>query len=117
MSEVLGKFGISETASKRILHLREIERSQNNKEDAMLRVLVYSGGCSGFKYHLEMTNTVEDGDVVISSEGKNLVVIDQITLDMIQGGMIDFVDEVSGSYFRIKNPSAKSSCGCGNSFS
>ena len=117
MSEVIEKFGISETAAKRIFHLREIEKSENNKEDAMLRVLVYSGGCSGFKYHLEMTNTVEDGDVVVSSYGEKLVVIDQITLDMIQGGMLDFVDEVSGSYFRIKNPSAKSSCGCGNSFS
>lgn len=111
-------FNLSKKAAERIRLLQEMEEKESGISGKMLRILVYSGGCSGFKYHLEMTNESEDGDVVIADDlGKSLAVIDQITLEMINGGTLDFVDEISGSYFRVKNPNAKTSCGCGNSFS
>ncbi|QED23349.1 HesB/IscA family protein [Candidatus Deianiraea vastatrix] len=116
MAENAEKFGLTESAKKRILHLQEMEKNSSGMENPILRIMVYSGGCAGFKYHLEMTNQVEEGDVVIASDGVNLAVLDIDTLEMLNGGTLDFVDEISGSYFRIKNPNAKQSCGCGNSF-
>ncbi len=111
-------FHIAKKAAERIRFLQEMELNDSKLENAMLRILVYSGGCKGFSYHLEMTGTSEEGDIVITDAfGKNIAVIDEITLEMINGGILDFVDEVSGSYFRIKNPNAQNSCGCGNSFS
>ena len=106
-------FGITSLAAERIMHLRRME----NTPSAMLRILIYAGGCSGFKYHLELTESVEADDQIISYDNKDLVVMDNQTLHMLQGGVLDFVDEVSGSYFKILNPNAQNSCGCGNSFS
>lgn len=105
-------FNISESA------LAQIQKLQSQEAPgSVLRLAVYSGGCSGFKYHLSMETQIEHDDTVIEVGGNKVMVLDMATLDMLQGGKIDFVDEVSGSYFKIQNPNAKSSCGCGNSFS
>jgi len=106
-------FTLSGRSIDRIKHLRNLE----NDQDMILRIAVYSGGCSGFKYHLAMTKEIEEGDMEIKHEGKSIAVLDEVTLEMLSGGALDFVDEISGSYFRIKNPNAEKSCGCGNSFS
>jgi len=81
-----------------------------------LRVTVSGGGCSGFQYGFNLDNQVQEDDVVLEQFGTRLVV-DQTSLELLNGAAIDFVQELVGSSFRITNPNAASTCGCGNSFS
>lgn len=80
-----------------------------------LRVSVSGGGCSGFQYGFTLDDTVLEDDVVIERDGVK-VVIDTTSLELLAGAEIDFVEELAGAAFRIRNPNATSSCGCGNSF-
>ena len=81
----------------------------------MLRISVSGGGCSGFQYGFTFDDAHNDGDLVIERDGA-VVVIDDVSLDLLTGSEIDFVEDLVGSSFAIRNPQAKSSCGCGNSF-
>jgi iron-sulfur cluster assembly accessory protein len=83
---------------------------------AMLRVSVEGGGCSGFQYRFDIDRTRAEGDVVISRDGA-MVLIDPVSLNYLAGSEIDFVDDLIGASFRVNNPQAKTSCGCGTSFS
>jgi iron-sulfur cluster assembly accessory protein len=83
---------------------------------SMLRVSVEGGGCSGFQYKFDVDRTRADDDLVIRREGAT-VLIDQISRGYLAGSEIDFVDDLIGAAFRINNPQAKASCGCGTSFS
>lgn len=91
--------------------------SEENKVGAGLRVFVQGGGCSGFQYGLMIDEGEGDAeaDQVIESHGVRLVV-DPISARYLRGAEVDFVDNVSGGGFTIKNPNAKSTCGCGSSF-
>ncbi len=80
-----------------------------------LRVAVEGGGCSGFQYRIELDDPAED-DLVIEKDGQR-VVIDPVSLPLLQGAVIDFSEELIGARFTIDNPNATSSCGCGTSFS
>lgn len=82
----------------------------------MLRVAVDGGGCSGFQYRFDLVSSVDEGDLSIEKNGA-CAVIDSVSLPLLLGSEIDFVDELSGAEFRVHNPNAKSSCGCGVSFS
>jgi iron-sulfur cluster assembly accessory protein len=82
----------------------------------MLRVAVEGGGCSGFKYIYDLTQTSAADDIVIERDGAK-VLIDPVSLEYLQGSMIDYVDDLIGSSFQIRNPQATASCGCGTSFS
>jgi iron-sulfur cluster assembly accessory protein len=82
----------------------------------MLRVAVDGGGCSGFQYRFELVDAVEDGDLLVERDGA-AAVVDEISLPLIKGSEIDFADELAAAEFRVRNPNAKSSCGCGVSFS
>jgi iron-sulfur cluster insertion protein len=82
----------------------------------MLRVAVDGGGCSGFQYRFELVDGPEDGDLVIQRDGA-AAVVDEVSLPLIKGSEIDFSDELAAAEFKVKNPNAKSSCGCGVSFS
>ena len=82
----------------------------------MLRVSVEGGGCSGFQYKFDMDRTRGDDDVVITRDGA-VVLVDQISLGYLAGSEIDFVDDLIGASFRVNNPQATASCGCGTSFS
>ena len=82
---------------------------------AMLRVSVAGGGCSGFQYIFDIDRERAPGDVVIERDGAT-VLIDETSLDLLEGSTIDFVDDLVGQSFRITNPNATSSCGCGTSF-
>ena len=82
----------------------------------MLRVSVEGGGCSGFQYRFAIDRAQADDDVVIRREGAT-VLIDQISVGYLAGSEIDFVDDLIGASFRINNPQATASCGCGTSFS
>jgi iron-sulfur cluster insertion protein len=103
---------LTENAARRIAVLR----SQENAENAFLRIAVSGGGCSGFQYGLSFDDQRNDDDFVFVRDGIG-VVIDEVSLDLLNGAEVDFVEDLMGASFQIKNPNAASSCGCGNSFS
>ena len=82
----------------------------------MLRVAVEGGGCSGFQYMFDLVDAAEDDDLRVERDGV-AALVDVVSLALLKGSEIDFVDELAGAEFRVRNPNAKSSCGCGVSFS
>jgi iron-sulfur cluster assembly accessory protein len=82
----------------------------------MLRVSVQGGGCSGFQYKFDVDRAQGDDDVTVVRDGVT-VLIDQVSLQYLAGSEIDFVDDLIGASFKVNNPKAKASCGCGTSFS
>ena len=82
----------------------------------MLRVAVDGGGCSGFQYHFDLVESADPDDVTVERDGA-AAVVDVISLVLLKGSEIDFADELAAAQFRVNNPNAKSSCGCGVSFS
>lgn len=106
-----GAVTISANAAKRIAFLMSREA-----EPSMMRVAVLGGGCSGFQYTFGFETAKNDDDLVIERDGAK-VLVDSTSLELLAGSEIDFVEEMVGSSFQIKNPNATSSCGCGNSFS
>jgi iron-sulfur cluster insertion protein len=103
---------LTENAARRIAMLKEQEKA----EDAFLRIAVSGGGCSGFQYGLSFDDQRNDDDFVFERGGV-AVVIDDVSLGLLDGAEIDFVEDLMGASFQIRNPNAASSCGCGNSFS
>ena len=101
---------VSERAAQRI---GEILRRE--PPGTMLRVSVEGGGCSGFQYKFDMEQAQAADDLVITRDGA-VVLIDQVSLGYLAGSEIDFVDDLIGASFKVKNPQAKASCGCGTSF-
>jgi iron-sulfur cluster assembly accessory protein len=102
---------VTERAARRIGEILRREPA-----GTMLRVSVEGGGCSGFQYKFDMDRAQAADDVVIQRDGAT-VLIDQISLGYLAGSEIDFVDDLIGASFRINNPKATASCGCGTSFS
>jgi iron-sulfur cluster insertion protein len=82
----------------------------------MLRVAVEGGGCSGFQYKFDLVDEAEPDDLKVERDGA-AALVDVVSLALIKGSEIDFADELAAAEFRVKNPNAKSSCGCGVSFS
>jgi iron-sulfur cluster insertion protein len=103
---------LTENAARRIALLK----LQENAEGAFLRLAVSGGGCSGFQYGFSFDKNIDDGDSVFERDGVALVV-DDVSLELLQGAEIDFVEDLIGASFQVRNPNAASSCGCGNSFS
>ena len=105
---------VTETAASKINELL----TEESKEGAGLRVFVQGGGCSGFQYGLMIDEGEGDAstDAVIETHGVKLLV-DPISARYLKGAEVDFVDNITGGGFTIKNPNAKSTCGCGSSFS
>ncbi len=83
---------------------------------AMLRVSVEGGGCSGFQYKFDLVKERADGDLALAADAAT-VLVDPMSLGLLAGAEIDFVDDLIGASFKIKNPNATASCGCGTSFS
>ncbi|MBO0662780.1 iron-sulfur cluster insertion protein ErpA [Jiella sp. MQZ9-1] len=81
-----------------------------------LRISVEGGGCSGFSYKYDLTEAREDDDLVIETDGAR-VLVDPVSLVYLEGSVVDFVDDLMGQSFQIRNPNAVASCGCGTSFS
>ena len=102
---------LSPAAAKRIQAIGAQEG-----RDVMLRVAVEGGGCSGFQYLFDLVDEVQADDVRIEHAGA-AALVDEMSLAFLKGSVIDFVDELAGAEFRVRNPNAKSSCGCGVSFS
>lgn len=85
-------------------------------QSLMLRVAVSGGGCSGFQYGFSLDDTRRADDSLFLRDGVG-VVVDEVSLELLRGSEVDFVEDLIGSYFAIKNPNATSTCGCGSSFS
>ena len=83
---------------------------------AILRLSVDGGGCAGFQYRFELAEAVAADDAVAKEEGVTLVV-DPVSLDLVRGSTVDFVESLGGAAFQVTNPNAASGCGCGTSFS
>lgn len=102
---------LSDSAARRI---KEIVSAETGK--SALRVSVEGGGCSGFSYKFDLADQADDDDIVLEKNNAR-VLIDQVSLVYMAGSEIDFVDNLMGQAFQIKNPNAVASCGCGTSFS
>ena len=103
---------VTENAARRIAALR----TQEEADGAFLRIAVSGGGCSGFQYGFTFDGQRNDDDFLFERDGI-AVVVDDVSLGLLNGAEIDFVEDMMGASFRINNPNAASSCGCGNSFS
>jgi iron-sulfur cluster assembly accessory protein len=101
---------MTDRAARRI---GEILKSE--PEGAMLRVSVEGGGCSGFQYKFDFDRTKGEDDIVLARDGAT-VLIDSVSLQYMAGAEIDYVDDLIGASFKINNPVAAASCGCGTSF-
>jgi iron-sulfur cluster assembly accessory protein len=101
---------VSEKAARRIGEILKAEPA-----GTMLRVSVEGGGCSGFSYKFDIERAKADDDLVIAREGA-VVLIDPISVNYMAGSEIDFVEDLIGASFKVKNPKATASCGCGTSF-
>ena len=101
---------LTASAAKRI----KVLNSQNGASQ-MFRVTVNGGGCSGFQYEFKLDDQLNDDDLTFERDG-SVLVTDETSLDLIAGSEVDFVDDLMGAYFQVRNPNAVSSCGCGTSF-
>tara|TARA_R110001599_G_scaffold7000_6_gene34678 strand:- start:19392 stop:19742 length:351 start_codon:yes stop_codon:yes gene_type:complete len=102
---------LTPNAAKRVAAIAE-----KQGKAAILRLAVEGGGCSGFQYRFGLSDSIEADDIAVEESGVTLVV-DEISLDLVRGSAVDFVDSLGGSAFQVTNPNAASGCGCGSSFS
>jgi iron-sulfur cluster assembly accessory protein len=107
------QFAVTDRAASRIA---EIVAEAQAAQDTALRIAVLAGGCSGFQYKFELDSQTQPDDLVIE-RGPARVVVDSVSLDLLAGSELDYTDELIGSHFAVRNPNAKSACGCGTSFS
>ena len=101
---------LTPSAAKRVAFIAE-----KQGKPAVLRLAVDGGGCAGFSYRFALSD-VEEGDATAITDGVTLVV-DPVSLDLIVGSQVDYVEDLGGAAFKVTNPNAASGCGCGSSFS
>jgi iron-sulfur cluster assembly accessory protein len=101
---------LTPAAAKRVSWIAE-----KQSKPAILRLSVEGGGCSGFQYKFDLADAPEGDDAVSETDGVQLVV-DPISLDLVSGSVVDFVESLGGAAFRVENPQAAAGCGCGSSF-
>ena len=111
MTDTATNVTISERAAKRIGAILKSEG-----DGAMLRISVEGGGCSGFQYKFDVEKARAEDDLVITRDGAT-VLVDPASVPFLEGSEVDFVDDLIGASFRVENPNATASCGCGTSFS
>ena len=102
---------ITPSAAKRVAAI-----AARQGKPAILRLAVDGGGCAGFQYKFDLADAIAGEDEVATRDGVTLVV-DPISLDLVRGSAVDFVESLGGAAFRVTNPNAASGCGCGSSFS
>lgn len=110
-TDVLDTVTLTERAARRISRIVAGKAG----EATALRISVEGGGCSGFSYKFDLAKDRADDDIVIERDGA-IVLIDPVSLPFMSGSEIDFVDDLMGQSFQVKNPHATASCGCGTSF-
>lgn len=107
----MNKVDLTDSAAARVAVI-----AQKQGKPAILRLSVEGGGCSGFQYRFDLADQVATDDVVTETGGVQLVV-DPVSLELVDGAAVDYVESLGGSAFRVTNPNAASGCGCGASFS
>lgn len=105
------EIALSPAAAARVAKIAE-----RQGKPAILRLAVDGGGCAGFQYRFELADGAEDGDLTTETDGVRLLV-DEVSLDLVRGATVDFVESLGGAAFQVTNPNAASGCGCGTSFS
>lgn len=114
MAEIKGRpdpIRVTASAARRVAELAR----RDGRPGLRLRLAVSGGGCSGFRYDIKLDDTSLPDDVLVR-QGEAEVVVDGMSLLYVLGAELDFVDDLSGAYFKVSNPNASSSCGCGSSF-
>lgn len=101
---------LTPAAAKRVAWIAE-----KQSKPAILRLSVEGGGCSGFQYKFDLADSPDSEDTISETEGVQLVV-DPVSLDLVSGSVVDFVESLGGAAFRVENPQAAAGCGCGSSF-
>lgn len=107
----MAQIDLTENAAARVAFI-----AQKQGKPAILRLSVEGGGCSGFQYRFGLADSIEAEDLVSETSGVKLVV-DPMSLDLLDGSAVDYVESLGGAAFRVTNPNAASGCGCGASFS
>jgi iron-sulfur cluster insertion protein len=110
-TDTLAPVTLSDSAVRRVAQVLAKEAP-----GSALRIAVNGGGCSGFSYAFDVTTAREPDDLVLARDGA-IVLVDSVSLEYLAGSEIDFADDLIGQSFKIHNPNATSSCGCGTSFS
>jgi len=105
------EIGLTPAAAARVAAIAE-----RQGKPAMLRLAVEGGGCSGFQYRFGLADGIESDDIIVETDGVRLLV-DAVSLDLVRGAQVDFVESLGGAAFRVDNPNATAGCGCGSSFS
>lgn len=102
---------LTKNAAKRVAWI-----AARQDKPAILRLAVDGGGCAGFTYKFELAAEADSDDEVVETNGAKLIV-DPVSLELVKGSAVDFVEDLGGAAFRVTNPNAQSGCGCGSSFS
>ena len=105
------EISLTGSAAKRVAWIAE-----RQSKPAILRLAVDGGGCAGFTYKFELADAADDNDSVVETDGVRLVV-DPVSLDLVSGCIVDYVESLGGAAFKVENPNATAGCGCGSSFS
>jgi iron-sulfur cluster insertion protein len=105
------EISLTESAARRVAWIAERQH-----KPAILRLAVDGGGCAGFTYKFELAEAADAEDSIAETDGVKLVV-DPVSLDLVRGSAVDFVEDLGGAAFKVTNPNAQSGCGCGSSFS
>lgn len=111
MASIVSDIALTPAAAARVATI-----AGKQGKPAILRLSVEGGGCSGFQYRFGFADAAEPGDVIAETDGVRLVV-DDVSIDLVRGASVDYVESLGGAAFRVENPNAASGCGCGTSFS
>jgi iron-sulfur cluster assembly accessory protein len=111
MATVISEIALTPSAAARVAAI-----AAKQGKPAILRLSVEGGGCSGFQYKFGLADAAEAGDATVETDGVKLVV-DDVSLDLVRGASVDYVESLGGAAFKVTNPIAASGCGCGTSFS
>lgn len=111
MATIVSEIALSPAAAARVAAI-----AAKQGKPAILRLSVEGGGCSGFQYRFGLADAVEPGDVTVETDGVTLAV-DDVSIDLVRGASVDYVESLGGAAFKVENPIAASGCGCGTSFS
>jgi iron-sulfur cluster insertion protein len=103
---------LTKNAKNRIIDITD----NKNNPDKFLRIKIIGGGCSGFQYQFSLDNKILENDLTIIQNNKTYLATDKESLSFIKNSEIDFVEELGGSFFKVKNPNSTANCGCGASF-
>ena len=107
----MSAISLTESAARRVAWI-----AARQSKPAILRLAVDGGGCAGVTYRVELADQAEGEDAIAETGGVKLVV-DPVSLDLVRGSAVDFVEDLGGAAFKVVNPNAQSGCGCGSSFS